>query len=420
MSGFLISLHLTFNVKKMKKTSSIFICLFALAATLMMMATGCTKNAQQPLESLSNGKSMTATGLILSGSALDSLIAYKNSPHQLMMGYYRTWGDYVTDPVNYHTRMTDLPDSIDIVSVFTDYTPATNPYWDTLKLVYIPYLHARGTKVVYTGGYFAGASTNPTGLATWVNGIVSTINTYNYDGYDIDIEATASGTTLQDQIACFQALSQYLGPLSGTGKLLIYDTNQNGNALMSGIKNMVSYVLLQAYWRNVTSLQGTFNTYTSYISPSKFLVGVDYEDATGYQAGQMPAYTAWQPTQGTKGGVFAYGIDMEGPNSGRNYVTTRAAIQTMNPAAVYFYQNTSYAGTISQPLAKGNYTTAQLAAAGVSNNWASSVKVPVGWTVIMYDNDNFTGTSWTLTTSNSSFSALSPSANDKMSSVKIQ
>lgn len=405
----------------MLRTSFIFTRFFSLGAVIMMMVTSCSKNLQKVTpQPLSINTSMVAKGLTLSGSTLDSLIAYKNSPHQLMMGYYRTWGDYVTDPVNYHTRMTDLPDSLDIVSVFTDYTPPTNPYWDTLKLVYIPYLHARGTKVVYTGGYFAGASTNPTGLATWVSGIVSMINTYNYDGYDIDIESTATGATLQDQIACFQALSQYLGPLSGTGKLLIYDTNQNGNALMSGIKNMVSYVFLQAYWRNVTSLQGTFNTYTSYIAPSKFLVGVSYEDATGYQAGQMPAYAAWQPTQGTKGGVFAYGIDMEGPNTGRNYVTTRAAIQTMNPAAVYFYQNTGYGGTMSLPLAKGTYTTAQLAAAGVPDNWASSVKIPVGWTVIMYDNNNFTGTSWTLTASNSLFTSLSPSANDKMSSVKIQ
>ncbi|NIG56788.1 glycosyl hydrolase family 18 protein [Chitinophaga sp. Cy-1792] len=405
----------------MPGTFSIFTRLFSLGAVALLMVSGCSKNLREEKpQSLTVNKSMTGGTLTLTGAGLDSLIAYKNSPHQLMMGYYRTWGDYVTDPVNYKTRMTDLPDSLDIVSVFTDYTPATNPYWDTLKLVYVPYLHARGTKVVYTGGYFAGASTNPTGLASWVSGIMTMINTYNYDGYDIDIESTATGTTLQDQIACFQALSQYLGPLSGTGKLLIYDTNQNGNALMSGIKNMVSYVFLQAYWRNVTSLQGTFNTYSSYITPSRFLVGVSYEDGTGYQAGQMPAYAAWQPTQGTKGGVFAYGIDMEGPNSGRNYVTTNAAIQAMNPASVYFYQSASYAGTMSLPLAKGTYTTAQLATAGVPDNWASSVKIPVGWTVIMYDNDNFAGTSWTLTASNSALSSLSPKANGKMSSVKIQ
>ena len=409
-------------MKKRSRFSTKALCLF-LGVTLVM-ASSCTKNMLTPQTGAALTNNTVLADQALTGTYLDSLITYKNSPHQLMMGYYRTWGDHVTNPVDYSTRMTDLPDSLDIVSVFADYTPTGNPYWDTLKLVYIPYLHARGTKVVYTGGYFAGASTNPTGLATWVAGIVARINDYNYDGYDIDIESTASGTTLQDQIACFQALSAYLGPQSGTGKLLIYDTNQNGNALMSGIKNFVSYVLLQAYWRNVTSLQGTFNTYATYIAPSKFLVGVDYEDGTGYQAGQMPAYASWQPTQGTKGGVFAYGIDEEGPNTSRNYVTTRAAIQTMNPSSqttgVLFYQNTNYGGTVSQLLAKGTYTTAQLSAKGVPNNWASSVKIPSGWTVIIYDSNNFSGTSWTLAANNSSLAGLSPSANDKMTSVKIQ
>ncbi|PSL48090.1 hypothetical protein CLV51_102952 [Chitinophaga niastensis] len=301
-----------------------------LIAVFFALAVSCSKEVRQnALQKLST-KTSSVVNKVLQGS-FDSLIAYKKRPHQLMAGYYRTWGDHVTDS-NYKTRMTDLPDSVDLVSVFTDYTPVGNPYWDTLKYTYVPYLHARGTKVFFTGGYYANASTDAAGLNTWVQGIMSKINEYNYDGYDIDIESTASGKTLKDQIATFKALSQYLGPKSGTGKLLIYDTNQNGNALMAGIKSYVNYVFQQAYWRTASSLTGTFNTYAPYISPNQYLVGVSYEDGTGYQAGQMPAYASWQPTQGTKGGVFAYGIDMEGPNSGRNYVTTRAAIQTMNPA----------------------------------------------------------------------------------------
>jgi hypothetical protein len=71
-------------------------------------------------------------------------------------------------------------------------------------------------------------------------------------------------------------------------------------------------------------------------------------------------------------------------------------------------------------LTAGNYTQSQLAAKGVPNDWASSVRIPIGWTVTMYSGDNFTGTSWTLTTDSANFSGLSPSANDQMSSCKIQ
>ena len=88
--------------------------------------------------------------------------------------------------------------------------------------------------------------------------------------------------------------------------------------------------------------------------------------------------------------------------------------------SVTFYQDTQYGGAASQGLAKGTYTTSQLAAKGVPDNWASSVRIPSGWTVIMYANDNFGGTSWTLTADTPNFTQLSPNANDQLSSCKIQ
>ncbi len=89
-------------------------------------------------------------------------------------------------------------------------------------------------------------------------------------------------------------------------------------------------------------------------------------------------------------------------------------------ASVVFYQDVNYGGAAGQGLAKGNYTQAQLAAKGVPNDWASSARVPSGWTVIMYANDNFGGTSWTLTADTPNFINLNPSANDQMTSCKIQ
>ncbi|MGO4293993.1 hypothetical protein [Chitinophaga sp. RAB17] len=89
-------------------------------------------------------------------------------------------------------------------------------------------------------------------------------------------------------------------------------------------------------------------------------------------------------------------------------------------SGIVFYADINYGGAAGQPLAVGNYTTAQLTALGITNDWASSVKVPSGRTVIMYAGDNFTGTSWTSTSDTPSFLTLSPSANDQVSSVKVQ
>jgi hypothetical protein len=93
---------------------------------------------------------------------------------------------------------------------------------------------------------------------------------------------------------------------------------------------------------------------------------------------------------------------------------------SLQPVGVTFYADYCYMGAASTTLAPGNYTMAQLAAAGVPNDWASSVSIPAGWTVIMYQNDNFGGTSWTRTATTPNFTSLSPSgANDNMSSCRI-
>jgi len=88
-------------------------------------------------------------------------------------------------------------------------------------------------------------------------------------------------------------------------------------------------------------------------------------------------------------------------------------------SGVTFYQSTNYAGGAGLPLDSGSYTQAQLVARGVSNDWASSVRVPSGWTVVIYSGDNFTGTSWTRTADTPNLGSLSPSANDQMSSCVI-
>jgi Beta/Gamma crystallin len=87
---------------------------------------------------------------------------------------------------------------------------------------------------------------------------------------------------------------------------------------------------------------------------------------------------------------------------------------------VVFFQDVNYGGAQSQPLAPGDYTLPQLQAMGMPNDWASSVRVPSGRTVTMYQHDNFTGTAWTLTSDNPNLVALSPNANDEVSSVRVR
>ncbi|BCJ95495.1 hypothetical protein acsn021_30640 [Anaerocolumna cellulosilytica] len=94
-----------------------------------------------------------------------------------------------------------------------------------------------------------------------------------------------------------------------------------------------------------------------------------------------------------------------------------APTPTQPPATsgVTFYADKNYGGK-AVTLGVGNYTLSQLNAKGIPNDWMSSLKVPSGWTVEVYANDNFGGTKWTYTSSSSWVGDI---VNDKMSSVKI-
>lgn len=87
---------------------------------------------------------------------------------------------------------------------------------------------------------------------------------------------------------------------------------------------------------------------------------------------------------------------------------------------VTFFQDINFSGAASQALPVGQHNLASLQARGVLNDWASSVRIPAGRTVQMYQHDNFTGTQWTLTADNPNFVALQPNANDQVSSVIVQ
>ncbi|WNG24631.1 family 43 glycosylhydrolase [Cystobacter fuscus] len=90
-------------------------------------------------------------------------------------------------------------------------------------------------------------------------------------------------------------------------------------------------------------------------------------------------------------------------------------VNATKPPGVVFYADGGYGG-LGVSLGAGSYTYTQLIAAGVPNDWMSSLRVPAGWTVQVYQDDNFTGTMWTFTADTSLIPA---DANDKMSSVKI-
>ena len=116
--------------------------------------------------------------------------------------------------------------------------------------------------------------------------------------------------------------------------------------------------------------------------------------------------------------LYDWRIKSNGDNGSSTY--SFSGFKTNALAGVVFYQNTTYGSTATREIPKGLYTLSQLKAYGFIDNWASSVQIPAGFTVVMYKDDNFKKTSWTLLESTPDFTTLSPNANEQVSSVKIQ
>jgi len=108
--------------------------------------------------------------------------------------------------------------------------------------------------------------------------------------------------------------------------------------------------------------------------------------------------------------VSAVNFTNESPNS------TQAAAQP--GLGVTFFANINFTGPATRILTPGNYTLSQLQAAGSPNDSASSCRIPNGWTAVIFQNDNFGGTSWTLSSDTPDFTAYS-GLNDNMSSCRI-
>lgn len=331
-----------------KNIFSINVWLITLYIGLVALVQSCKKEAHSDSSNLKGKLNMSA----VPGTPDSALIAYKNSPHEIMAGFYRVQGPCYGPGLN-GSNFSAVPDSLDVLILFC-FSP-TSPIIGNVP-GWINTLHAKGTKVIMTGNLnlVAGAGHNTAGYKATAKYIMdSLVNKYNLDGYDIDVESNPTGQTLNDMVGVYTALSAYLGPKSGTSKLLTFDTNQSGtNSMFRKVYTMVSYVWLQAYGRSSATLQTTWATFAPYISSSKFVPGFSFYEENGYPSnvwydvtypvngtGHAFDFARWEPLTGKKGGEFGYAIDRDASLTSAtdntlyvpNYIVTNKLIKIMNP-----------------------------------------------------------------------------------------
>ena len=102
-----------------------------------------------------------------------------------------------------------------------------------------------------------------------------------------------------------------------------------------------------------------------------------------------------------------------------SYTITGSIPVPVNPTTgiAVVYRDCNFAGAAAG-LDAGDYTFGQLSARGVLNDDISSLKVNLGYEVILYENDNFTGASTSITAENSCL--VNNGWNDRATSLRVR
>lgn len=277
------------------------------------------------------------------GQYYENLRAYKKSDHQIAFGWFGGWTASGTSPSKF---LRNIPDSVDIVSIWSKWHSLTPAQIEDLRYVQEVY----GTRVTFTifshnmvnfPGNFENKAENIPAVA---KAVADSIFKYGYDGIDFDHEC--SGNDLfynkENMTTLLREMRKNLGP----DKLIMVDGHV-GYITEEGWQ-YANYAISQAYGTSLpASLQGRLNGVNPALAPERFIVtenfesfwstgGVDYRDP---ELGTIPSLLGmarWQPTLDgevrRKGGVGSYHMEFEYNHTDVEYKYLREAIQIMNPA----------------------------------------------------------------------------------------
>lgn len=259
------------------------------------------------------------------------------------------------DRPGYGPRYLGLPDSMDIVSLWGG-MPKDEANWEELRYCQ----RVKGTRfvsVMFGSGVDQLRQKNfpnmeiMQSIDSVAKSIADTVSKYELDGFDLDYEPSYGdrsifgfgpkddGGDIYTQ-RLFKALSQYMGPKSTTGKLLIIDGENE-----RGIEPYIDYLVQQTYnSQSFAALQSRYQSFgfNGVLPPEKFVVTENMQQygasgstfmLGGVNIGSVLGMASWNPTQGRKGGFGGYIIEADAKSRPpQSYYYLRRGIQIQNPA----------------------------------------------------------------------------------------
>lgn len=266
---------------------------------------------------------------------------------------------------------------------------------------------------------FEAIATNPTAINNFVNTCANLINQYNLDGIDIDWEYPTSQ-------ARWNAV---IGPLAnrihGMGKLLtaaVAGGAYFGNGF--GDLSQLDLVNIMAYDCNCP----TNSPYSAAVD------GINYWAGRGVPVHKrvlgLPFYSTDNNTQlhvqktnfakANASGIMVW--EISSPGDINAIVSTlgplcKGGTPPPPPGVATVYRDCNFGGT-AVGLPAGDYTLSQLNSRGVFNDDISSLRVNSGYEVVLYQHDNFGGTSQTFSSEDGCL--VDNGINDWASSLRVR
>ncbi|HVI45638.1 MAG TPA: endo-beta-N-acetylglucosaminidase family protein [Chitinophaga sp.] len=271
-----------------------------------------------------------------------NLEAYKKSDHGIAFGWFGGWTAQGPSKSKY---LASTPDSMDIISIWGGWSNLTPEQIADMRYVQ----QKKKTRITFTviahqigdginGDRKFWPADDSTAIVTYARAIVDTVNKYGYDGFDIDYEPDFCGCAVflkNNNMRIFvKELGKYLGPKSGTGKLLLCDGGYYGpvtnRSMPLELLEYINYWMEQAYGANNTGLATRLAAFPKGFPSKKFVVNENFE-SLWQGGGNLLTMASWNPAGGRKGGIGTYHMEYEYPNE-PDYKFMRRAIQIMNPA----------------------------------------------------------------------------------------
>ena len=285
-------------------------------------------------------QSLTEPNIEKDATYWENLRAYKKSDHAIAFGWFGFWNGGTTKTSG---ALRNCPDSMDIISIWGDKYNLSEKQIEDMRYVQ----QVKGTRITYTcffhniSNFLPGCGWEETveNIPRLARAMADTIAKYNYDGIDLDQEASSGNLfyNAENMTIFLKELRQLIGP----DKLILVDgyvsrLNEEG-------ASYVDYAISQAYSTSSYSrLQSRYDGCDHLFRPEQFIVtenfesywstgGVTYTDEEGNQMPSILGMATWNPTQGRKGGVGTYHMEYECAHD-PDYKYIRQAIQIQNPA----------------------------------------------------------------------------------------